>query len=246
MSEESVQPEVVTEGQGAAPYSEYLDRLPEEIRGDVEPIFQEWDSNVTKRFQEAAEFRESMKPYQDLGIDQVPTDELQNLIALRDIAENSPEQFDEWLRATATERGLLDQTEPFEDYETDDRLSPLEQKIQAMEARFEQQEMEGRIAEAKKTIEAQMNEQSEKFPDVPRELVEQFLATFAESDPHNAVSLAYDAANKWIAQIQQQMVESKLKQPEAAEQGSATAPPEAIKSFKDAEAQVLARLRQNN
>jgi hypothetical protein len=51
---------------------EYLDRLPEEMRGDVEPIFKEWDANVTKRFQEAAEFRKTMEPLSDLGLTDIP------------------------------------------------------------------------------------------------------------------------------------------------------------------------------
>lgn len=254
MSEE-VQPEVAetaeagTEGQGQTPYGEYLDRLPEEIRGDVEPIFKEWDSNVTKRFQEAAEFRKSMEPYAEMGLNNVPSEELQNLLALRELAESNPEGFDQWLFQTAQERGLLGEDEMSEDPfgESDvSELDPLMSKLQELEQWKEQQEYESRVSEAMKVVEQQVEEASQKYPDVPKDLAEQFLASFAESDPENAVNLAYEAASKWMAQIQQGMVEDKLAQPEAAESGSkADGSPEEIRDFRQASEQALARLKSN-
>lgn len=253
MSEEAVQPEVVetSEGQGQAPYSEYLDRLPEEIRGDVEPIFKDWDSNVTKKFQEAAEFRKQWEPFQDLGLTDVPREELESLIALRELAAESPEDFDRWLVETASERGLLEQMEQdsMEDpYQTEDPLSeqlnPLQQQLQELKEWKESQEYESRVSEAMKLVEQQVEEAAQKHPDVPQELAEQFLASFAESDPENAVGLAFEAAEKWMAQIQQGMVQDKLAQPEAAEQGSkADGSPEEIRDFRAASQAALARLQ---
>lgn len=258
MSEEIVQPDagVPAEGQGnTAPYSEYLDKLPEDIRGDVEPVFQEWDSNVTKRFQEAADYKKQWEPFQDLGLNDVPKEDVESLLALRDLAANDPEQFDTWLRETATERGLFedapnDQFDPYAEPDDDaalsQKLDPMMSELQEMKQWREQMEQDSRISEAMKTVEAQVEEQSAKHPDVPKDLAEQFLASFAESDPQNAVQLAYDAAEKWMVQIQQNMVAGKLAQPESAEQGSTPdGNPQAITSFKDAQAQVLARLKQN-
>jgi len=252
MSEEVVQPETVesTEGQGAAPYQEYLDRLPEDIRGDVEPIFKDWDSNVTKKFQEAAEFRKQWEPFQDLNLTDVPRDELQNLIALRELAADDPDQFNEWLISTALERGLLEQqaeeSDPYED-ESDpleEKLNPLQSELQQLKEWKEQQEEEARISEAMKFVEQQVEEARQKHPDVDPELAEQFLASFAESDPENAVSLAYEAAEKWMAQIQQGVVQGKLSQPEAAEQGSkADGSPEEIRDFQQASQVALQRLQ---
>jgi hypothetical protein len=252
MSEETVQPEVVesSEGQGQAPYSEYLDRLPEDIRGDVEPIFKDWDSNVTKKFQEAAEFRKQWEPFSDLGLNDVPREEVENLLALRELAANDPEQFDAWLAETARERGLIEAIEDESLYEDesepmDDRLSPLQSKLEQLEAWKEEQEYEARVAEATKLVEQQVVEASQKHPDVPQELAEQFLASFAESDPENAVSLAFEAAEKWMAQIQQGMVQDKLAQPEAAEQGQKVdGSAERITSFAEASQAALARLKQ--
>lgn len=251
MSEEVVQPEAeATEGQGAAPYAEYLDKLPEEIRGDVEPIFKEWDSSVTKKFQEAAEFRKQWEPFQDLNLSEVPRDELENLIALRELAADSPEDFDRWLVETAMERGLLDQDSE-DPYAMEDDSDPLEEKLSPLQSELNQlkewkeaQEYESRVSEAMKLVEQQVEEASQKHPDVPQELAEQFLASFAESDPENAVSLAFEAAEKWMAQIQQGMVQDKLSQPEGAEQGSkADAAPEEIRDFATASKAALARLQ---
>ncbi|NBT35699.1 MAG: hypothetical protein EBT03_09210 [Betaproteobacteria bacterium] len=249
MSEEVVQPES-SEGQGAAPYAEYLDKLPEEIRGDVEPVFKEWDSNVTKKFQEHADFRKQWEPLQDLNLNDVPRDELENLIALRELAAESPEEFDRWLMETVTERGLLgqDSQDPYaaeEDSDPlEDKLSPLQSELQQLKEWKEQQEYESRVSEAMKLVEQQVEEASQKHPDVPKELAEQFLASFAESDPENAVNLAYEAAEKWMAQIQRGTFEDKLAQPEAAEQGStADGSPEQIRDFRAASKAALARLQ---
>lgn len=255
---EDVQPEVseapmeaVSEGQGNAPYGEYLDKLPEDIRESVEPVFKEWDANVTKRFQEAADFRKTWEPFQDLGLTDVPREELENLIALRELAESNPDGFDAWLRDTAMERGILGQEgmddDPFaEDPMSNDQLDPMMSKLQELEQWKEQQEYESRVSEAMKVVEQQVKDASEKYPDVPQDLAEQFLSSFAESDPENAVNLAYEAAQKWIAQIQQGMVSDKLAQPESAESGSrADGSPEDIKDFQQASAQALARLKES-
>ena len=258
MSEEIVQPETPDvsggEGQGDTPYGEYLERLPEDIRGDVEPVFKEWDSNVTKKFQEAADFRKEWEPYQDLNLNEVPRDELENLIALRELAANDPEQFDSWLRETASERGILSDNsfgefnndEMSEVDPVDERLAPVMSELEQLREWRESQEQEARVSEAMKMVEGQVEEFSQKHPDVPREFAEQFLPSFAETDPQNAVQLSYEAAEKWIAEFQQNMMKDKLAQPEAAEQGGkADGTPESIKTFSEASQQALARLKQN-
>lgn len=253
MSEEIVQPETdggQGEGQGNAPYAEYLDRLPEEIRGEVEPVFKEWDSNTTKKFQEAADFRKQWEPFQDLGLSDVPREEVSNLLALRELAAENPEGFDSWLRETAQERGLFDQTQeqdPSAIDESDpfqDQLNPIMSELEQLKDWKESQEYETRVSEAMKVVESQVEEASQKHPDVPKDLAEQFLASYAETDPQNAVTLAYEAASKWMAQIQQNMVSDKLGQPEGAVSGSqADSTPQEIRTFAEASQQALARLK---
>src|ERR1035437_4782758 len=69
--DEVVQP---PEGQGdqsnSSPYAEYLDRLPEEVRGDVEPVFRDWDAQTTRKFQDAAKYRKQWEPLEQTGVSQ--------------------------------------------------------------------------------------------------------------------------------------------------------------------------------
>jgi hypothetical protein len=46
------------------PYADYLDKIPEGLRGVVEPTFKEWDANVTRRFQDLNGQNTEYEPYQ--------------------------------------------------------------------------------------------------------------------------------------------------------------------------------------
>lgn len=56
----------VGQQQGGKPYDQYLQKLPEALRPTVEPIFAEWDSGTTKRFQDYSEQIKSYEPYQQI------------------------------------------------------------------------------------------------------------------------------------------------------------------------------------
>jgi ABC-type sugar transport system ATPase subunit len=128
--------------------------------------------------------------------------------------------------------------------EPEDPMSPVMSELGELKAWKEQVEQEQRVSEAMKVVDQQVSEAVAKHPDVPRELAEQFLASFAESDPQNAVSLSFEAAEKWMAQIQQGMVSDKLSQPEAAEQGQRVdGSPEQISTFAQASQAALQRLK---
>lgn len=63
-----VTPPAANEGGGSdVPYAEYLAKLPESVRPLVDPIFKEWDGNVTKKFQEIHGTYEPWKPVTELG-----------------------------------------------------------------------------------------------------------------------------------------------------------------------------------
>jgi CRP-like cAMP-binding protein len=65
--------------------------------------------------------------------------------------------------------------------ESDD--DPMMSRLEQLEQALEQQQMEARMAEATKAVEQQFEETSKKYPDVPKELAEQFIASFVDSDP---------------------------------------------------------------
>lgn len=61
------QPQQQIEQQGnGKPYDQYLQRLPEGMRNIVAPIFDEWDGNTTRRFQELQGRITDYEPYQEI------------------------------------------------------------------------------------------------------------------------------------------------------------------------------------
>jgi hypothetical protein len=131
MSDQStpaVQPGGDAEGQGDQEITGSglydLDSAPEQYRPFIEAELKKIEGNVTKRFQDAKEFREQWEPYSAIeGLTDVPPEDLQELLQLREIAQD-PEAFDHWIKQMAEHRGLLNSDEPEggddEDYEDDD------------------------------------------------------------------------------------------------------------------------------
>src|ERR1035437_2050559 len=114
--DEVVQP---PEGQGdqsnSSPYAEYLDRLPEEVRGDVEPVFRDWDAQTTRKFQDAAEYRKQWEALEQTGVSQRDPAEVQWAMQFVDVLHNRSvikEWFDEYAQQnglTAKEQQQLEQ-----------------------------------------------------------------------------------------------------------------------------------------
>src|SRR5215216_3395957 len=75
-----------------------LSGAPEELRPFLEQELKKYDGNVTKKFQEHADFRKRFEPYQDLDFGDVPADELGELLQLRQVFQD-PQQTQEWLSA---------------------------------------------------------------------------------------------------------------------------------------------------
>lgn len=82
-----------------------LSGAPEELRPYLEAELKKYDGNVTKKFQEHADFRKRYEPYQEVDFGDVPADELKELIEFRQVLQD-PEQFKEWLGAVSQEVGL--------------------------------------------------------------------------------------------------------------------------------------------
>jgi hypothetical protein len=73
-----------------------LSAVPEELRGYASEIAKQIQGNVTRRFQEHADFRRTWEPFSQIeGLTDVPADELQELLAFRNLV-NDPGQFDNW------------------------------------------------------------------------------------------------------------------------------------------------------
>ena len=250
-------------GQGAAPYQEYLDRIPEEMRGEIEPVFKEWDANTTRRFQESAERQKQWEPYEELGITQLPVEEAQWLLQFRDAALNNPQAVQQWWDEYAQQNGLTpqqaaEQQQPGQGVEDffatddqavakllDERLGPLQQQVEQFNQWREQQDYTARVAEAERYVEGQIEELQAKHPnEFDRELVEKLVGQYVESDPEHAVQRAFDDSRALIAQIEKRTLQGKANQPAPAESGGvAVSAPEDVKSLEEAGRIAIERLR---
>lgn len=213
-------------GQGAggndAPYAEYLNRIPEEYRGDVEPIFKEWDGNVTKRFQEHSERLRQWEPYQQVGIDQYDPQSLASLIEFGRMASD-PDAYRQWLQAEAERAGLLGQSEPDDEFEDDlldpsvtsffeRAMSPYLQKMEAIEAKLQAQETHQQTQAREAMWNRQFEELTSEHGELDRDIIQTFAAKYAD-DPENAIKRGFEDFQRMRAQIEQQVLRGKLNQP---------------------------------
>lgn len=241
--------------ENAAPYAEYLERLPEEVRGQVEPVFKEWDGNVTKRFQESAAARDQWKPYEDLGVHQIPVAEMEWLTNFR-AAQANPQVIAEWYAEYAKANGLTQQEEQqiaadpeiaaLVQAELEKALGPVAAQLGELSGWRAQQEEQVRLQAATTHIEGQLSALKEKHGEFPREIVEKFIPQYM-NDPEHAVERAHADYLALVGQIETQTLSGKLKRPQAPEGGGApNTAPEPIKTLAEASKVALERLRQAN
>lgn len=260
-SADPVQPEPGQGEEGSgSPYDSYLSRIPEQVRGEVEPVFKDWDANVSRKFQEAADFRKEWEPYQELGVQQVPPDEMQWHLTFRDALQNNPQAVVDWAREFAQERGIsleqavqeaqqqdtgLDEFGSFDQQALQTHLAPLQQQMEQITAYIEQQQQQAALSQAQQQVEKQLDELKAQHPnEYVREEVELFLDRHRDKGLQ-AVQAAFADAQKWKAQLQKQFVESKANVPPGAEHGGgADGSVEPAKTLPEARAQAMARFEQ--
>lgn len=263
---EAVQPDEV-EGQGGegheAPYADYLNRIPEDVRDEVEPIFKEWDANTTRRFQEHSEYRKQWEPLEQTGISQLSPEEAQWLVQFRQ-ALDDPQSVKQWYDSYAREYGLQEQQAAQPQAETaptvdeflapdtqqlqallKQELSPIQEQMQHMAEWRDQQEYAGRVAEAEQFVQGQLKELESQHPqEFNREAIEKLVPNYINSNPREAVNLAFADWQKIRAQIERDYAQGKADQPPPAESGGvAAATPDMPKTLAEANAQALEQIR---
>lgn len=244
-----VQPEGQGDGgNGGAPYQEYLDRIPEDARDMVAPVFKDWDANVTRRFQEASEFRKQWEPLKETGIQDLSPDQASYAVQLFNALEQ-PDVMKQWfLEQYAPEHGItLTEPKPSDEPVVDDfgfqdpsqqfeklleeKLGPLSKQVGEFNAWREQQTQQAAEAEAGRFIQGQITALKEKHGDFDKdteELVNTLAGRYIESDPMNAIPRAWDDLQRWRNDVEKNALQSKVNQPEPAESGGVpdVAPPE--------------------
>lgn len=256
---ETVQPDP---GQGGAsegtPYSEYLDRIPAELRDQVEPVFKSWDSNVTRRFQELSSAGRRWEPFEQAGLHQYDPQSLQQLVEFAQMAESNPEAYTSWLREQASAAGLLSTQQDEDTYidpaieklveqRFEKQFGPLQQQVQQFQSWQQQQEMARAQQQHTEQINTRLDELARQHGEFPRPAVEKFISNYIDSDPQNAVDRAFGDYQQLVADIEKQVFASKLSQPGTPEtSGTPDAHAQPITSLRDAAAIATERLRQQN
>ena len=122
------------QNQTPAPYAPFLERVPESVRGVIEPIFKEWDSNVTQRFQGVHSQYEWAQPWKEIAENYEP-DTVSQAIEVLSALEQNPEGFYQALaQAYNFGQGQGQQVpgqqgDPNEEMEVDPRFSQLEETV---------------------------------------------------------------------------------------------------------------------
>jgi hypothetical protein len=156
----------------AAPWAQYTQELPDSVRPLVEPVFQKWDADVTKRFQKYSQDLEPFKAWQPV-IEQYGDPQVaQQAFALMEAINTDPEKV---YQALAEQFGFGDQggTEP-EDEDApyvDPEFQTVKQMTEQMAQIMLQQEEAARAAEEDAALESHLAELKEKYGEYDEEYV---------------------------------------------------------------------------
>lgn len=154
-----------------------LSTVPEAYRSDVERIAKEIDGNVTRRFQEAADYRSQWEPYEELGLNEYDPEAIQSLLAFAEIADDQ-DAFQEWWESVGDEMGFFDSEGEDNGELTDDGGFPDdEQERAAMVAQM----LEGMLDERLGPVEQTLSEaQEEALIDEASDLIDERLGELHE------------------------------------------------------------------
>jgi hypothetical protein len=267
---EPTTPAVEESGQGeggTTPGLYSLDAIPESIRDQVLPVFKEWEGNVTREFQKRADQVKAFEPYDQLGIRDIPVEDMQHLKSFYEIASNE-ESFKEWVREVAGQFGLLEGGEPVEESEAAPAaeeaatagLTP--EQVEAMiqeriESDRQTREQEAQQAEIRDTIAREVRTTLDELKgslDDPELFDEDLICHFASRHQTGGAS-ASDALKAGFADFQRltnaaasKALDQKVKQPAATAVvgGQPNSAPTPATTFAEARERTLARLRAEN
>lgn len=231
-----------------------LSTVPEEFREHVERIAKDIDRNVNKKLAEAADYRKQWSAYEQLGIHEVEADSLQPILDLaRALGSEDREAAQPLVLELAKLAGLeVEGDEPEPAADDDNPLSPLEQRLAALEQEREQERQAIALQEAtQKEIQrlAAEWEEVEKqhgkaFDESEAELLRSLAERFDDSD--EPIKTAYALMNQIMGLGEKGLVQAQAKQPRAAEPaGRASTAVEPPQTFEDAERLFRERMSQS-
>jgi len=253
MEASDVQP---TQGQGAEGDSGLYDlnEVPQEQRELLEPHLKAIEGNVTRKFQEHADYRNKWQPFEELGLLDSDPEALGNLLEWARMAESDPQGFAEWFEQVGNEVGLFDQlgyskgeADLMDGLDDDSSLSEddianvirevLAEEMAPLQEQMTQQQQDQLVQEAEGEIVDQLGQIHEQNPDLPEgadEAILQLAYTHAEDGEEDPIGLGLADYQKIIGAGEGNLFAQKAGQPRSPEgPGAADTSAEQITSFGD-------------
>lgn len=206
-----------------APYADYLEQVPETVRPLVEPTFQEWDKNVTQRFQE---LHSQWEPWKEVA-DQYQPEDVIGALQMALVLDQEPERFLEAFKAsypelvekmlegqggnqqqpttqTGSEQGLgdLDPSDPVAK-----ALLQMQEQLQQLTGNFtEKQQLEEQEA-SQKYLDSVLKQLHDDHGDFDDTFILSQMA-FANKTPEQAFQAWTDLQAKYLTPGQQQQTQT--------------------------------------
>jgi hypothetical protein len=236
---------------GTQPYAEFLNRVPEEVRGQVEPVFADWNRSVNGRFEEAANYRKQWEPYEQAGLNQYDPQALaQHLQMLQDAEAtrqwyeaNYPQQTQQQPQEQQPEFQAFDQYDPSAQFKQ--LLTPLEQRLEQLTQQWEQQQQRQHEQAIESALEAEVArleaEHGKSLPEGVKmaDVIERYGNRYAVpgADPVQVAQKAWSDYQTWANALAAAALQQKVdNQPApAVSGGEADLAPAAPKGLKEAE-----------
>lgn len=234
-----------------------LDSAPEEYRPYLSAELKKIEGNVTRKLQEAADHRSRWEPFEQLGIGDVPPEELGELLELRQIASD-PESFRQWWQAIGEQYGFNGDGQPAADGEPDGEgdgeaanledmvrnvvSGLLEERLGPIESQFAEQQGEAAVQQELESITSELDALKEEHGEFDRDAVCQLALAYAD-DP-DAIAKGFADYQRITGSAERGLLESKEDGPAGAlEGGRAATAPDPIKTFSAASVAARERFR---
>jgi hypothetical protein len=241
-------------GSGSGLYD--LDAAPPELRPHLERELKKIEGNATKRFQEAAQYRQQWAPYEQLGVNQLPPEQVAQLLQFYSLTQD-PEAFEDWWETVGEQMGFAgDPDDPDAEGEDDVQADPeeilrvvaqfLDQRLAPIQQRFQSFDEQQVQIQANDWLEDELDALQEEHGELDKDTRDAVLRLALAHDGPDAIKQGFADFQRITANGQRQLVTDKRRQPRPAERGGrpatgATAPT----NFKDAQKLAMERMRQS-
>lgn len=248
------------DGQGIAGLGLYdLSAAPEELRPFLEQELKKVDGEVTKKFQEHADFRKQWEPLEQIeGLSDVPAEELAELVQFREIASD-PEQFEQWWESVGDKFGFFEGEGPEGGEELGgdggeempawaqgllDKVESLEGQLAPVNEHLSAQERKDAVAAAEREIadEFAKLEQEHELDDDAKQAIGQLALSYG-GEP-DSIAKGFADWQKITGQAQGELADDKLGQPRPAVTGGQPGTePEKFEGLNDPKLKAAAKQR---